>query len=247
VSSATGTSGGFWEQTLSGARAHLHDLSPGKFAVLSILSINASLLLAWRIPSMAIRKFLAKSFLHSAYSGKSYTLLTSAFFHMEVWHFAVNAFAMWGFGDIAHFLVGPEYFAATTVTAAATSSLVHHLWSTVLKARNPGLGASGFVCTFVALTALVFPDAKSLLFFVIPVPMDKMFMGLIAFDSIGLLGVWTMLFGWHIGHAAHLGGVASGWALYHLLNATNRQALRNRIPPELVQFYDRMYRTVFSR
>lgn len=237
---------GFWDQTVAGARAQFQDLSPGKSAVLSILSLNAALLLAWRLPSAALQRFLVKHFLHSAYSGKNYTLITSAFFHMELWHFAVNGFAMWGFGDIAHFLLGPEYFAATTVTAASVSSLSYHLWCTVLRSRSPGLGASGFVCTFVALTALAFPNAKSLLFFVIPVPMDNMFLGLVAFDTIGLFGLWTLLFGWRIGHAAHLGGVASGWALFHLLNASNRQAIRNRLPPEVVSLYDRTYRAVFS-
>jgi len=79
------------------------------------------------------------------------------------------------------------------------------------------------------------------LFFAIPLELGDALKGAVAFDLIGLLGVYK-IFGFLLGHSAHLGGVASGYAAWWLRQPENKKRMRNNLPSEVVQFYDRMYR-----
>jgi rhomboid-like protein len=225
-------------------KQRLQELSPGKKAILGITSINALVFLLWQIPVPGVRNFMMRNFLHSAYSGRTYTLLTSAFSHSTLWHFLFNTMAMWGFGDATHHLLGREYFLAFTASSAVTSSLSMHLWHAITRNAVPGLGSSGFVFSYVALTAMCYPTSKMQLFFAIPVPLLEGLYGLCIFDIIGLTGLWGKLFNLSLGHSAHLGGVGVGVGLYWLL--VNKRRVRSFFPPELGRLYDRYYQTVFA-
>ena len=84
-------------------------------------------------------------------------------------------------------------------------------------ALTPGpsmvVGASGSVCGLVAAFSTMFPrmPVTALLFFVIPVRMRAMWLGII----VAGVSLFLMLTGWFgdIGNAAHLGGAIAGFGL----------------------------------
>lgn len=96
-----------------------------RFASLAI-SINALVFIGWRIPRL--QRTMAAMWTHSPISGKSYTLLTSAFSHAEFWHFGFNMFALWSFsasiGTFPHFRPGADP-SSRCAAPMAYSFLVH--------------------------------------------------------------------------------------------------------------------------
>lgn len=56
--------------------------SDGERVALGLVAVNTVVFLAWQIPLSAVRFFMVKHFMHHPLSGRSYTLLTSAFSHM---------------------------------------------------------------------------------------------------------------------------------------------------------------------
>jgi membrane associated rhomboid family serine protease len=75
------------------------------------------------------------------------------------------------------------------------------------------VGASGSVCGLVAAFSTMFPQmpVTALIFFVIPVRMRAMWLGII----VAGVSLFLMLTGWFgdIGNAAHLGGAIAGFGL----------------------------------
>ncbi|EJU03596.1 hypothetical protein DACRYDRAFT_64551 [Dacryopinax primogenitus] len=80
--------------------------SDGRRAAASIVCLNAAIFMGWQIP--ILRHFMASHFLHSPLSGKSYTLLTSAFSHQGLVHMGFNMFALVSFGSAAFDWLGTQ-------------------------------------------------------------------------------------------------------------------------------------------
>ncbi|KAJ3343250.1 hypothetical protein HDU93_009234 [Gonapodya sp. JEL0774] len=77
-------------------RAEWDRLSRPERTVGAIIAANSLVYLAWQV--RPFQSFMAKSFLHYPLSGRSYTMLTSAFSQMSIGHFAFNMIALWSFG-----------------------------------------------------------------------------------------------------------------------------------------------------
>ncbi|KZP01648.1 hypothetical protein CALVIDRAFT_532421 [Calocera viscosa TUFC12733] len=92
---------------ISGAEATLNT-SDGRKAAWMILGLNALVFIGWQIP--VLRSRMAASFLHSPLSGKSYTLVTSAFSHQSFLHIGFNMFALISFGSAAFDWLGAQQF-----------------------------------------------------------------------------------------------------------------------------------------
>ncbi|KAI0630630.1 hypothetical protein C8Q77DRAFT_1134366 [Trametes polyzona] len=73
--------------------------SEGKRMCWAIGAVNCAVFLAWRVPRW--NAFLMRSFTHNPLSGRSYTLLTSAFSHENFFHLAFNCMALASFGAAA--------------------------------------------------------------------------------------------------------------------------------------------------
>lgn len=213
--------------------------NPNRVQLLSIIGLNTAIFLMWRLPSNF--RMMYKYFAHNVSSGRVSTMLTSAFSHIEPWHFLFNMVAFYSFGLSAQNITGRDYFIPTIITGAVCSSLCYHLYSYFGK-RSFALGASGFVFTIVTLVALAYPDSQMLLFFVVPVKMEYGLYGAIAFDIIGLTGLYTRLFGWRLAHAAHLGGVLTGFGIFYLLKRRNRRKVASYLPSDLVKKYEEIVR-----
>jgi len=80
--------------------------SDGKKAAINILLLNAAVFIGWQIP--ALRGWMTSHFLHSPLSGKSYTLVTSAFSHQGLLHVGFNMFALVSFGSAAFDWLGTQ-------------------------------------------------------------------------------------------------------------------------------------------
>ncbi|KAI0676121.1 hypothetical protein C8Q78DRAFT_1008128 [Trametes maxima] len=73
--------------------------SEGKRMCWAIGAVNCAVFLAWRVPRW--NAFMMRSFTHNPLSGRSYTLLTSAFSHENFFHLLFNCMALASFGGAA--------------------------------------------------------------------------------------------------------------------------------------------------
>jgi len=175
-----------------------------------LVGLNALVLLGWRLLPQNI---MSSNSVHSPFSGRVYTMLTSTISHQSGVHFLVNMIAMWSFGGPIHQYLGREQFLAFYVTSGVTAGLTSHLWFSLTKQFSGSLGASGAVLGLVGMFSYLVPEATLLLFFVLPLQAKILTPAIAVFDTIGLSGIWTRIFGFRLDHAAHLGGLACGVAL----------------------------------
>jgi membrane associated rhomboid family serine protease len=223
----------------------LASFTPAQKLLLPMIGICCAITALWHYPVFGYR-FMYKNFAHFHESGISRTLLTSAFSHASLAHLGFNMLALWSFADAAYPLLGPEYFMATVVSGAVVASMAQHAYGLMLHS-GPALGASGFVFSLVTYVALTYPNNQALFFFVIPVPLLALVKGLVVFDVIGLTGIWSMAFNFHLAHAAHIGGVALGAAVWWLHQLDNRRRMAKALPEEAVGLYNKTYDAVFKR
>ncbi|KAL9937626.1 hypothetical protein V8E36_003171 [Tilletia maclaganii] len=83
------------------------DLTPAQRAVVPILALNTLVFLAFRLPSTRVQAFMYRHFTHVPVSRRYHTMVTSAFAHRDVLHFAINSFVIWSFSG--SFIVDPNF------------------------------------------------------------------------------------------------------------------------------------------
>lgn len=153
-------------------------------------------------------------------------IVSYAFLHStdNTMHLVVNMWSLWMFGEAVELAVGPRrllalYFAAV-VTAALTQLVVPALFG---APPEPTIGASGGVFGVMLAFGMLFPSAKILLFFIVPMP-AYVFVPLAALLEL-VLGVTGTQSG--VAHFAHLGGLI-GAALVVLQWRRSRMAKTSR-------------------
>ncbi|KUJ11711.1 rhomboid-domain-containing protein [Mollisia scopiformis] len=157
------------------------------------------------------RKHFVMSY-ESIQNGRYYTILTSAFNHVSLMHIGFNMIGLWGFGRSIITLFGVPTFGIIFVGAAVTGGIAQYsTWQCNKGYHKAVVGASGAVFGLVTALTFVMPRHSIILGFV-PMPMWTALGISVAASIAGLQGVW----GPHLGHADHLGGMAFG-ALFWLL------------------------------
>jgi rhomboid-like protein len=143
----------------------------------AIIGVNLLVYLAWQLADegSALWTALARNFLVSTNRldhGMWWTLLSSAFSHMDLWHLGVNMIVLWSFGSVLERLWGLRLFSTFYLAAAAVASASHCLVSSLVLGNGQiaALGASGAVSGLLLAFALQFPRHKILIFGLIPVP-----------------------------------------------------------------------------
>ncbi|KAK4497159.1 hypothetical protein PRZ48_011609 [Zasmidium cellare] len=216
--------------------------------VWTIITLNAAVFGAWQYAEMKKDRKVERQLYENVtlmeaniQAGRSHTLLTSAFSHRDVGHFAFNMFALHAFGSLLATVPGVSgvYVTALAVGSAAAGSVawLYHLktksqsqsvsrtrgvWSgfgggQITRHIQVGLGASGMVMGMGAAATLLKPFAPMYLMFIpIPIPLWILTTGYFAFDTYFLNSDTS-----RTGHSAHLGGAVFGAAFYFL-------ALRSR-------------------
>ncbi len=140
-------------------------------------------------------------------SGMVWQPVTYQFLHGGFLHLAVNMLGLWFAGNILERLLGVPRFLQLYVVAGVAGGLLQMLYdsNTVL------IGASGSVCGLIAAFSTLYPKMPitALLFFVVPVRMKAMWLG-IGVVAISALLLVSGLFG-NIGNVAHIGGALTGF------------------------------------
>ncbi len=141
--------------------------------------------------------------------GMVWQFVTYQFVHAGFFHLLVNMLGLWFAGNILERILGPRRFVVYYLLCGIAGGLLQ-------VAISPGsivVGASGAVCGLVAAFSTMFPQMPitALVFFVIPVRMRAMWLGII----VAGVSLFLLLTGWfgNIGNAAHLGGALAGFAL----------------------------------
>lgn len=154
-------------------------------------------------------------------SGQIWRLLTYAFCHSEnqILHLICNMVALFFVGRIVAHKLGDREFLALYLVSAVFSGIVQACSMAVFRAPGPAwvLGASGAVCAVFMLFAMYYPRMKLYLFGIIPIQAQWLLLALVAYDTLGFLGLAPSIFaggGTTVGHAAHLGGLAFGFLYF---------------------------------
>ena len=142
--------------------------------------------------------------------GMIWQFVTYQFVHAGFFHLLVNMLGLWFAGNILERIFGARRFVIFYLLCGIAGGLLQ-------VALSPGpamvVGASGSVCGLVAAFSTMFPQmpVTALIFFVIPVRMRAMWLGII----VAGVSLFLMLTGWFgdIGNAAHLGGAIAGFGL----------------------------------
>ena len=192
----------------------------GSPVVTTTIAINIVVFLAWQFVDgdIVLFHFMISNFLTSwdgLLTGHVWTLLTSAYSHVQLLHLAINMFVLWNFGVLIERQMGRQRFLLFYVVCSVVGSLAHCITSAWLLGMpdRGALGASGAVCGVLMAFALEYPKARILLFGIVPVPALICVIGMAGFDVLGVINQ-SQGQGFGIGHAAHLGGGIAGGLLW---------------------------------
>ncbi len=142
--------------------------------------------------------------------GMIWQFITYQFVHAGLFHLLVNMLGLWFAGNILERILGPRRFVVFYLLCGIAGGLLQIVLS---PGPSTVVGASGSVCGLVAAFSTMFPQmpVTALLFFVIPVRMRAMWLGII----VAGVSLFLLVTGWfgNIGNAAHLGGAIAGFGL----------------------------------
>jgi membrane associated rhomboid family serine protease len=144
--------------------------------------------------------------------GMLWQFVTYQFLHAGILHLAVNMMGLWFTGNILERVLGARSFVFLYLLCGVVGGVLQLM-------INPGptlIGASGAVSGLVAAFSTLYPrmPITALLFFVIPVRMQAMWLGIMV-AGLSLFFLLTGLFN-DIGNGAHIGGALAGfcWVKY---------------------------------
>jgi membrane associated rhomboid family serine protease len=144
------------------------------------------------------------------------TLLTSMFVHSGFVHILVNMVVLFSFGILVERLFGWPRFLILYFVSGVASGLVHTLF--MPGSEVPVIGASGAISGVLAAAFLAAPRLRIILF-VIPMPFYVAMAILVAAHILFIVTGWLPGIAWW----AHLGGLATGGALYLVLRPPRRR------------------------
>ncbi|MEM6332928.1 MAG: rhomboid family intramembrane serine protease [Planctomycetota bacterium] len=140
-------------------------------------------------------------------------VISFQFMHGGLWHLVGNALGLFFLGPMIEQWLGSRRFLAFFLLCGVAGALTYTVLSlTGLLVTSPAVplvGASGGVFGILAAAALIAPNTKILLFFVLPVPLKAVIWGALFIAVVFVIGGGENAGG----HAAHLGGAALGFLL----------------------------------
>lgn len=196
----------------------------------TIAAINVAVFLAWHLAAVPA-DLMAGHFVVSwelLAAGRVWTAITTVFSHFALFHLLVNTIVLLSFAPPLETLMGARRFLGFYLAAGVLGSLGHAAVTNFLLDRpeQAALGASSAISGVLLLFALLFPRARVLFFFIVPLPAIVAALAFIGIDIWGLVAQ-VEGGGLPIGHGAHLGGALAG-ILYYVLRGRD---LRRRTEP----------------
>jgi membrane associated rhomboid family serine protease len=142
-------------------------------------------------------------------AGVFYRMFTYAFVHSNFWHLLFNMIVLYFIARPLEERIGPGRTVLLFCAAAYFCGLFSFAHGLFVPWANHGLimGASGAISAFLFIYWRMNPDATVLLFFIIPVPIRFLMIGIITLDFIGT--VVPLRTG--LAHATHLAGYGFGY------------------------------------
>ncbi|WVQ69713.1 uncharacterized protein L199_007933 [Kwoniella botswanensis] len=209
-----GGGGGSWFSRL---RSRI-DRIPTMTLIYGLIGLNGGVFLLWQYAISSAQRFrdptlfffLQKNFILNevnVFSGRIWTLVTSAFSHMSGSHIFVNCLGLYFLAPAAAGLMGSSAFLGLYLGAGIFSSLTSLTYHRLQRDRWMGSeGASGAIYACLSFYGAMFPQSTVLMFFVIPMPVWVAISGIFAWDFYGAL------FRPNSGtdSAGHLGGITYG-------------------------------------
>ncbi len=154
--------------------------------------------------------------------GKIWTLLTSMFMHGNFTHLFVNMVSLFFLGSFIERLIGRKRFFWLYMLSGLFAGLFFVFLAYLFGASDLGarifgslsisaVGASGAIFALAGLLAVLTPNLRVYVFFIIPM---RMWLAIVFL--LGVLWVVSIGVGLPIGNTAHLGGllVGLGYAVY---------------------------------
>ena len=139
-------------------------------------------------------------------SGAYHTLISYGFSHHDLFHFLMNMVGLWSFGKGIEVAFGASKLLQLYLGGTILGGMLQMRYS---SPYNPTLGASAATCSMLAFYILNFPRNTIFIYFI---PLPAWMIGC-AFVSYTFYSMSTNS-SRGIGHAAHLGGLFAGAALY---------------------------------
>jgi len=133
-------------------------------------------------------------------------LFTYQFLHGGVWHLAVNMFMLWMFGSELEERWGQQFFLKYYLLCAVGGGITYTLVR--FGTHGASVGASGAIYGVLMAYGMWFPNRVVLLGFLFPVRVRHVVVFLVVVEL--LLEIEASDAG--IAHAAHVGGMAFGYA-----------------------------------
>lgn len=138
--------------------------------------------------------------------GEVWRLFTYQFLHGGAMHLALNMFALWMFGSELAPRWGTRFFLRYYFLCALGGGILFTLVR--LGTWIPSVGASGAIYGILMAYAMWFPNRQVYLYFVLPIRVRYLIVFLILLEVAQAI----QSTGTGIAHAAHLGGMAFGYA-----------------------------------
>ncbi|OGO42674.1 MAG: hypothetical protein A2137_01645 [Chloroflexi bacterium RBG_16_58_8] len=133
----------------------------------------------------------------SHFAQRPWTLLTNMFVHEGFWHVFGNMITLYFFGTFLNRLVGQNKFLLVYFAGGILGGILYVLLG---APYSIAIGASGAVYAVAGALAVMMPNLKVRLYFILPVPL---WLVVLVFFVL-----WSFLPG--IAWPAHLGGLAAG-------------------------------------
>lgn len=135
---------------------------------------------------------------------KPWTLITSIFLHGGLGHLFINMLVLFFFGGELERRLGSTKFLEIFLIAGIMGNLGFTSFSYITGSFVPALGASGAIFGVFATLAIIAPEIRVLLWFVIPLKIRH---------ALVLFALWDLFllpYGGLVANSAHLSGVVIG-------------------------------------
>jgi membrane associated rhomboid family serine protease len=190
--------------------------TPNPTGVLVVIVVNVLVFIATSLAPDIVDhlKLVPADFTH-----EPWTIVTSMFVHADLWHILGNMVTLYFFGTYLAMLVGEKKFLATYILGGLLGNVFYILYALYAPWGNPNIGvigASGAVFAIGGALAVLRPNLKVLLFFIIPMPLWVAVIG-------GFLLLTLISAGLNIAWEAHLGGLVLGLIAGYLLRNNRRE------------------------
>lgn len=168
--------------------------------------------------------------------GQIWRLTTYDFLHdrTSIWHLVFNMYLLYLTGRRLLEVYSEKEFLLFYLLSGVVSGLVFMGWGFLMGDPRPAIGASGAVCAVMVWYAMLWPNDRWTLFYVIPV--TAMQLAVIS----AIMDVYPMLMelggdrGGGVAHAAHIGGMVFGYL--YVKRHWNVEEIFNRLQlPKLFQ------------